>query len=159
MRVVGGRHGHADQVSVRSEVQRDVEIHVFEAGAVWGVVEEPGAEDEVEGFIGVAGWGGAVGEDEVDGWWLGEVWDGGTLPTGFVDHDGGYVNSDDGARTPFEEVVGVEPGAAGEFEDTRVFDEGLDGRLDVFALDEGDGFGADVVVRGLDGVVLGWHGC
>lgn len=36
--------------------------------AVGGVVEEPGAEDEVEGAGWVRRWFGAVGEEEVDGW-------------------------------------------------------------------------------------------
>ncbi len=55
--------------------------------------------------------------------------------------------------------MGEEAGTAGEVEDAGVVDEGCDGGVDVFVLDEGDGFFADEVVGGLDGVVLSWHGC
>ena len=71
------------------------------------------------------------------------------------DHDGGNVDAEDGAGAPFEEVVGVEAGAAGEFEDAGIGDEGGDGLVDVFALHDGDGCCAHVVVGGLDGVILG----
>ncbi len=51
----------------------------------------------------------------------------------------------------------VEAGAAGEVEDTRAFDEWSNGFLDVSALDEGVGSFTDLVVGGLDGVVLSGH--
>lgn len=64
-RVVRARD--ADEVATRLEVAGDVEEHGGEGGAVGGVVEEPGAEDEVEGAGWVGGWFRAVGEEEVDG--------------------------------------------------------------------------------------------
>ena len=54
-----------------------------------------------------------------------------------------------------QEIIGVEAGAASEFEDAGVGDVGGEGGADVFVFDEGDGFFADVVVGSLDGVVLG----
>jgi len=73
----------------------------------------------------------------------------------FGDHGGGDVDAVDGGGAPVEEGVGVEAGAAGEFEDAGVVDVGGEGCRDVFALDYGDGLFADGVVGGLDGVVLG----
>ncbi len=79
-------------------------------------------------------------------------------PSRLFDHDGRDVDADHRAGAPGEEVVGVEAGAAGEVEDAGVGDEGGEGRADVVVFDEGDGFEADEVVGGLDGVVLGGHG-
>ena len=51
----------------------------------------------------------------------------------------------------------VEATAAGEFQDFGVGEEGGDGCLDVFVLNEGDCLLAHVVIGGLDAVVLGRH--
>ena len=54
-------------------------------------------------------------------------------------------------------MVRVEAGPTGQVEDTRIFDERSKGFLDVSTLNQGDGAFADLIIGGLDGVVLSWH--
>ena len=167
-RVARRRYRDADKVPAVLEVEHGVAEHIGKTLAIGRVVEQPGGEDEVERSAGIEGWFRTVGDDEVDAFVIvGAVRKGrrrdsaesrAAKPARLLNHDWRDVHADDGAGAPFEELVGVEAGTAGEFEDPGVGDEGRDGGLDVCVLDIRNGFFANMVVGHLDVVELGRHG-
>ena len=133
------------------QIHRDQPKHIHQPLFRLTIIQEPGAEHEIEAAPLDELRFRAVLLDEADprGGGGGEI-----LPRS-LQHGRRDVDPDGAGGAPGEEIVGVEAGAAGEIEDAGAFDEGGDGGVDVVALDESDGGFVKFVVGRFDGVVLG----